>query len=91
MVVISQTSAQRQAKRMAKLREYEAIVKGKGKMFDIKKVEEEARKEIAEEQAKAAKGKIKDKLAQISKARAVVQQLEREYEVMIQEVGADVG
>lgn len=59
-------------------------------MFDIKKAEEEARKEIAEEQSKAAKGKIKGHLQKITAAKQVVANLEREYEVMLREIGSDV-
>lgn len=60
-------------------------------MFDIKTVEAEAKKEIAEEQGKRAKEKIKGHLAKICAARAVIANLEREYEVLLAEVGADVG
>lgn len=63
---------------------------GVGSMFDISAVEAEAKKEIAEESAKAAKAKIKGKLHQIAAARSVVSNLEREYEVLLREVGADV-
>lgn len=58
-------------------------------MFDIKAVEAEARKEIAEAQAEVAKGKIKAHLAKIAAAKKVVANLEREYEVLLAEVGAD--
>mgnify|MGYP001457266039 CR=1 FL=1 len=58
-------------------------------MFDIKAVEAEARKEIAEAQAAAAKSRIKDHLAKIAAAKKVVANLEREYEVLLAEVGAD--
>ena len=37
-------------------------------MFDIKKVEEEARKELAEEKSTAAKAKIKSHLGKIAAA-----------------------
>ncbi len=59
-------------------------------MFDIKSVEAEAKRELAEEQAKAAKSALKKKLAAISAARAVVANLEREYEVLLREVASDV-
>lgn len=59
-------------------------------MFDIKTIEAEARKEVAEEQGKAAKAQIKAKLQAISKARAIVANLEREYEVLLREVASDV-
>ncbi len=58
-------------------------------MFDIKSVEKEAKLEIAKEQAEKAKGSIKAKLKQIACARAVVANLEREYDVLIAEVAAD--
>lgn len=58
-------------------------------MFDVKKAQAEAEKEIAEDQAKIAKGKIKDHLKRISTAKAVVANLEREYEVMLREIGAE--
>ena len=57
-------------------------------MFDIKKIEAEAREELAEEQGKAAKASLKAKLKAISQARAVVANLEREYEVLLREVGS---
>jgi len=58
-------------------------------MFDIKSVQAEAEKEIREEAAREAKTKIKDKLQQIAKAKAVVTNLEREYEVLLASIGAD--
>lgn len=57
-------------------------------MFDIKKIQADAEKEIAEELATSAKKAIKDKLRSISAARAVVANLEREYEVLLREVAA---
>ena len=59
-------------------------------MFDINEIERQAKAEVAEEQGKAAKVAIKKKLAAISAARAVVANLEREYEVLLREVAADV-
>jgi hypothetical protein len=59
-------------------------------MFDIKQIEADAKKEVAEEEGKAAKAAIKSKLQQISKARAVVANLEREYEVLLREVGSNL-
>jgi hypothetical protein len=59
-------------------------------LFDIKAAEEQARKEVAEEQAKAAVAKLKAKLKAISAARAVVANLEREYEVLLREAGSDL-
>lgn len=55
-------------------------------MFDIKKVQAEAEAEIAKEQGEDAKKAIKAKLRSISAARAVVANLEREYEVLLREV-----
>lgn len=47
-------------------------------MFDIKKVEEEARKEIAEEQGKKAKDALKAKLRSLEAAKQVVRSIEIE-------------
>ena len=58
-------------------------------MFDIKAVEAEAQKEVAEEAGKAAKGKIKESLKKIAAARAVVANLEREHEVILRTIGAE--
>lgn len=58
-------------------------------MFDIKAVEAEARIEIQEERAKAAKGKIKESLRRIAQAKAVVANLEREHDVLLSEIGSD--
>lgn len=60
-------------------------------MFDIKKAQAEAEKEIAEEQSKVAKDKIKAHLRKIAQAQTVVANLEREYEVLLREAGADLG
>ena len=60
-------------------------------MFDVKAAEAEAQKEVAEEQSKAAKGKIKSHLIKIAAAEQVVANLRREYEVLLREIGADVG
>jgi predicted GTPase len=65
------------------------VPKEKTTMFDITKIEEEARKEVAEEQAKAAKTKIKAHLGKIAAAKAVLANLEREYEVILREVGSE--
>lgn len=59
-------------------------------MFDIKKVEEEARKEVNEEQTKAAKEKIKSHLKRLASARQVVSNLEFEYKVLLEEIGGTV-
>lgn len=58
-------------------------------MFDVKAVQAEAEKELAKEQSEAAKGKIKTKLKQIASSRAVTANLEREYEVLLAEIGSD--
>lgn len=47
-------------------------------MFDIKKVTEEARREIAEEKAKKAKEAIKSKLRSLAAAESVVANIKRE-------------
>jgi predicted transcriptional regulator len=57
-------------------------------MFDIKKIEEEAAKELAEEKAKAAKSKIKDSLNKISAAERVLQNLRDEHAVILRDIGA---
>jgi len=57
-------------------------------MFDIKQVEEEARKELAEEKSVAAKSKIKAHLAKIAAAKKVVANLEEEYQVLLRDIGA---
>ena len=57
-------------------------------MFDVKAVREEAEREIAAEAAEKAKFAIKAKLKAIGAARAVVANLEREYEVLLREIGA---
>ncbi|WP_287253173.1 hypothetical protein [Mesorhizobium sp.] len=57
-------------------------------MFDIKKVEEEARKEMAEEKAKAAKSKIKTSLVKIEQARTILRNLEEEHQVLLRDIGA---
>lgn len=49
-------------------------------MFDIKKVKEEAAKEIAEEQGKKAKDALKAKLRALEAAKAVVRNIEREID-----------
>ena len=59
-------------------------------MFDIKQAEKEAREELAEEQVAKAKKLLKEKLRQISQARAVVANLEREYNALLLEAGSDL-
>lgn len=49
-------------------------------MFDIKKAQDEAKKELAEEQAGNAKDKIKSKLRELSRAKKLVANIERELE-----------
>lgn len=48
-------------------------------LFDINKVTEEAKKELVEERLKAAKARLKTKLAAIDSAKTVLANLEREY------------
>lgn len=57
-------------------------------MFDIKKIEAEAKQEIAEAAAKDAKAKIKTKLAQIAAAEKVLLNLRGEYAVLLADIGA---
>lgn len=47
-------------------------------LIDIKKVTEEARKEVAEERVKKAKAALVTKLRQLEAAKAVVGNIERE-------------
>ena len=49
-------------------------------VFDIKKAKEEAAKELAEEKSGKAKEKIKSKMRELSTAKKVVANLERELE-----------
>jgi hypothetical protein len=56
-------------------------------MFDVKKVVEDAKKEVAEEAAKVAKSRVKDKLLLLEKAKKVVANLERELEDLYAELG----
>lgn len=58
-------------------------------MFDIKAAEAEAKKEIAKEQSDKAKTKIKAHLGKIAAANEVVANLQREYEVLLREIGSD--
>jgi hypothetical protein len=55
-------------------------------MFDVKKVQEEAAKELADEAATKAKGRIKDKLRQIEQAKRVLANLNRELEDLYGEI-----
>jgi hypothetical protein len=55
-------------------------------MFDIKKVEAEAKAELNEEKAKAAKAKIKVALKRISDAEAILRNARDEYEVALRDL-----
>lgn len=57
-------------------------------MFDIKTVEAEAKKEIADEKAKAAKTKIKAALKRIADAEAILRNAKDEYEVILRDIGS---
>lgn len=57
-------------------------------MFDIKKVQEEAAKELADEKAKKAKEKIKGKLREIDAAEKIVANLHRELEDLYGELSS---
>jgi hypothetical protein len=57
-------------------------------MFDVKKVEADAAKELAEEKATAAKSKIKDSLKKIAAAEKVLQNLRDEHAVLLRDIGA---
>lgn len=57
--------------------------------FDVKSAQAEAERELAKEQAEAAKSKIKGKLKQIAAAKAVVSNLEREYAALLLEIGTE--
>lgn len=58
-------------------------------IIDITAIEAEARAELAVEQGKAAKAKLKSKLQQIAASRAVTANLEREYGVLLRTVASD--
>lgn len=51
---------------------------------------QEAKKEVVEARAKDAKNKLKTKLAQIESAKLVVANLERELEVIMEQVNAEL-
>lgn len=55
-------------------------------MFDIKKVQDEAEKEVREERMVKAKARIKDKLKSIESAKAVLANLEREYQDLLRAI-----
>lgn len=56
-------------------------------MFDIKKVAEDAQKEINDEKADKAKALIKDKMRAIAKAEQVVSNLKRELDDLYADIG----
>lgn len=56
-------------------------------MFDIKKIEEEAKKEVNDELAISAKTQIKAKLKQIDTAKKVLVNLNLEYDSLLREIG----
>ena len=56
-------------------------------MFDIKKVEAEALKEISDEQAETARRRIKAKLKEIAAAERIVLNLRGEYAVLLRDIG----
>ena len=56
-------------------------------MFDIKAVEKKALEDIRKERETKATKEIKAKLEQIEKARLVLRNLEREYAVLLAEIG----
>lgn len=58
-------------------------------MFEIKKLEAEIDKEVAAEAIEMAKGKLKSKRREIGRAKAVVRNLEREYDALLLEVSDD--
>lgn len=58
-----------------------------GPKLDIKKVSEDAKKELREEREKEAKAQIKDKLKELEDAKAVVKNVERELEDLYAELG----
>ena len=59
-------------------------------MFDVNAIEAEVLKDLAEDRAADAKGKIKAKLVQISKAEKVLQTLRMEYKELLSEIAMDV-
>ncbi len=59
--------------------------KGEFKM-DMNKIRQEAELEIAEENSKVAKGKIKTQLSRIKAAKLIVSNLERELEDIYAEI-----
>jgi hypothetical protein len=55
-------------------------------MFDIKAIEEEALAEVREEEAKVAKGQIKDSLKRIALAKTVLANAERDHAVLLRTI-----
>ena len=56
-------------------------------MFDIKAVEAEAQKEMADEKATGAKTKIKAALKRIIDAEAILKNARAEYAVLLRDIG----
>ena len=59
-------------------------------MFDVNKIEDEVRKEMAEERADEARARIKSHLVKIQKAEQVVENLKMEYKVMLADIAGEV-
>lgn len=59
-------------------------------MFDIKKIQEEAAKEVREDREKAAKAKIKTQMEKIAKAKSVLRGLEQELELLMEAIGNEL-
>ena len=57
-------------------------------MFDMKKIKDEAEKELQKERAEKAKKKIKNKLQEIESAKLIVRNLERELEDLYVEISS---
>ncbi len=58
-------------------------------MFDVNSIEAEVLKDLAEDRAADAKGKIKQKLIQIQKAEKVVQTLKMEYKELLTDIALE--
>lgn len=58
-------------------------------MFDIKELEREVDKEVADEVMKEAKKKLIAKRKEIGKAKAMLRNLENEYKALLHEVSED--
>lgn len=56
-------------------------------LIDIKKVQEEAEKEVREDAEKAAKVAIVGKLREIARAKKIVANLEAEYALLLRDLG----